>query len=635
MAARKKTTAQATQAAPSAIRTVEKEGDEGFFSHVRSNIKGGVDVPLYACTAVVSQRNRAGKTAVLDSVRLALTGSHPIGPHFADIVGLTGDGSAPQAVLDGKTGCATFSVPSGRKSGEHGLTGELASLKPSQVAGLLPLTALRDLLTLGTAKAREELFRRFGGEQATIPTPDGLDESQLVAWTAALASSVSPDVTERLAAAGEYVRKQKRATSAEIRSLEEEAERLREAIAGEGAVTDDVLTDLREKLERHEKARAARSLEARKDLLHKDLNEGLEEFQRQTPPETQEEFDAACLEDPALANLRTKREAFDEAVAARDALPAPNALAEAVLEVRNMTVRLAEGALQTTCLCCATSGVSTPALLESVEKLEKRHAESKQARAAAEALVDSKRRALREAEEAAHQSKAREFAAWQIRVRNYGSLKERLRRLGEDYKLAVTAFESAVGGEVPAEDAETLKARLDKLLKVKVARERTSAIVGAVRRAKNDLDDLKAVETVVGETLASLIATVRTKAETAVNAWMPEGFKAALVLENAEGRPECRWEVVGTDGRSHPRGAASGAEWSALTVAIACAWSEGSQYRFLLLDDGDLAGFSADNVEHFLNTIGKAVKNGKLTQAFVAWSRPEEIPSEGWGVVSL
>ena len=178
MAARKKTTAQAPTAAPSPVRVVTKPGSEGFFTNVRSNVKGGVDTRLYACTAIVSERNRAGKTAVLDSIRLALTGQHPVGPHFADLCELTADGSAPEAVLDGPHATGTFHVPNGRKSGDHALTGALAGFTGS-AAGLLPLSNLRDLLTLGTAKAREELFRRFGAT-GNIEVPDGLDESQLV-----------------------------------------------------------------------------------------------------------------------------------------------------------------------------------------------------------------------------------------------------------------------------------------------------------------------------------------------------------------------------------------------------------------------------------------------------------------------
>ena len=70
-------------------------------------------------------------------------------------------------------------------------------------------------------------------------------------------------------------------------------------------------------------------------------------------------------------------------------------------------------------------------------------------------------------------------------------------------------------------------------------------------------------------------------------------------------------------------------------VAIACAWSDGAPYRFLLLDDTDIAGFSAENVRNLLTTVAAAVKEGRLTQAFVAWSRPAEIPDEGWSVVAL
>ena len=164
---------------------------------------------------------------------------------------------------------------------------------------------------------------------------------------------------------------------------------------------------------------------------------------------------------------------------------------------------------------------------------------------------------------------------------------------------------------------------------------RQGEVAASIRTNKLLQEDLKAVESVIAETSQAMLVGIQTLAEASVNKWMPKGFKAALVLENADGKPECRWEVYGTDGRAHPRGAASGAEWSALAVAVACAWSEGSPIRILLIDDADLTGFSAENVRNLLEGVSKAVSDGRLTQALVAWSRPEEIPSEGWTVVSL
>ena len=56
---------EATTPPPAAVipikRTVTKTADApGFFATLKSNVKGGVDVPLGPCTAVVSERNRAG-----------------------------------------------------------------------------------------------------------------------------------------------------------------------------------------------------------------------------------------------------------------------------------------------------------------------------------------------------------------------------------------------------------------------------------------------------------------------------------------------------------------------------------------------------------------------------------------------
>jgi hypothetical protein len=101
-------------------------------------------------------------------------------------------------------------------------------------------------------------------------------------------------------------------------------------------------------------------------------------------------------------------------------------------------------------------------------------------------------------------------------------------------------------------------------------------------------------------------------------------FAARLVLDD-----DCRWGVLGRDGTPHGRGVASGSEWSSLAVALACAWTEGAPLRVLLLDDGDLGRFDPTHLAAFLSAVKGAVEAGRLTQAIVAWSRPNEIPS-GW-----
>ena len=126
---------------------VAKEGAPGYFRRIVSNVKGrDMDIPLAACTAIVSERNRAGKTAVLDAIRLALTGKHPIGPDAVDLAGLTADASLPFATLSGDAATTNFAFPDGKKTPALTVGGEFMTLPTAEAGKLLPMVANRDLL---------------------------------------------------------------------------------------------------------------------------------------------------------------------------------------------------------------------------------------------------------------------------------------------------------------------------------------------------------------------------------------------------------------------------------------------------------------------------------------------------------
>jgi DNA repair exonuclease SbcCD ATPase subunit len=627
MAPRKKKAAVETTAAE---RTYAVKGPtDGFFETVESNIKGGVRVGLGACTAVVSERNRAGKTAVLDSVRFALTGTHPIGPHYADLCGLTADGSAPWATLEavGKQRDARSLVPSGKKSVAHDDT---LGLSDAQRANLLPLSALRDLLTLGTAKAREELFRRFGtGSDVSAATvPAGLSPEQEKVWKQAFVySTPAADPAEKLASAGEWIRKEKRRLSTEMKSLEDEKARLRESVEETGTVTDAEIADIEATIGQHVARAKVQALIDQKDALGERLTALIDTFSATSKPLTDEEFHAR----PELAQRKTMVEAA--AKKWREA--------EAMLSVQGHVLRNAQQVLilrkclNAGCLVCDTVvpvNVSQRLIREMEESVTQLEAQA----APLKAEVAQAQRDYEAAVRAETAGLSAEKDEWRRQVRAYEDLAAQVKTTSEQYKAVVAALEAVgVTGEAPEGDVHALNDRLRELREAQSRQARYAAIGGDIRTLTRTQNDVKEVEKVIAEVTQDLVVTTKVKAEQAVNQWMPAGFKAALRLEDSEGKPVCRWEIIGADGTSHPRGAASGAEWSALAVALSCAWTEGSPYRFLLLDDADIAGFSAENVKNLLDTVSAAVQQGRLTQAFVAWSRPEEVPTKGWTVVQL
>jgi len=598
----------------------------GKFAALSSNIKGGVNVKLSPCTAIVSKHNRAGKTAVLDSFRFALTGAHPIGPHAADLAGLTADGSYPRAEMASLDGTCSASFQKGKKSVTHVVTGPMAHMTDEERAALLPLSATRDLLTLGSAKAREELFRRFGDGLDEMPQPKGLDEQQRALYQRAYAAGTG-DVVERLAAAGTWVRSHKRALSERLKALEEEKSRLFGEASEGGAITDDVLDALEAKLAQWEAYKLGGTLRAHIDGLSNTLNLMIDQFSALEAPISSEQLKAQLEAHPKLAAHMTETKRLLELQDKLDADSGKLKLLEAVLRLRK---GLEHGACY---VCAADFNGDVAAMVNAAEQAIYAEAERL---ATARAEIDAQKKATAQAEHEWHMVREGVTRNWQINVREYEQAKQRVQDTAEHFKRE-QAKAAAAGAVVdaPDESEESIVSRLDAAKLALAHSDRGEQVSAAIRQLKDEQGDCKAVEVVLEHTLTKLLEGVKDAAEEAVNRWMPAGFKAELCLESDDGKPECRWEVIGRDGKAHRRGALSGAEWAALSVAIACAWTAGSHSRYLLLDDADIAGFNPENLKATLAMVSAAVRNGDLTQALVAWSRPHEIPTEGWSVVEL
>lgn len=603
----------------------------GYFSRVTSNVKTQhMDIKLSACTAIVSERNRAGKTAVLDAFRLALTGKHPIGPHAVDLAGLTPDGELPAATLSGEKAGSSFAFPDARKTGVLTALGEFQALSAAEIDGLLPLVQHRELLTLGTAKAREELFQRFGDKSAVqTVAPVGLSPEQVALWNAALQNSAGHDSVEKLAAAGAQMRSIKRTLSAQLKALEEEKLRLHATQVGVGTPTDDLLREVQRKLDIHRVLAQTQASRNRAQQTEAQLLALIAEYEQLKPLPTEAErqevltaLDRKWQPAPLQAKLAVAQVNIEQC--------------QRNVQLFTLVVRLREQIKNDGCIICAAPqpvmGTYVDCLIIAAEK------ELTDARQALQAAISAQTQDSVLLTHIIH-SRAAELQALQL---DWGSQEAERKRLTQALQVAQTNYLAArdvlseLGvQEVPSESQEQLQQQLTELQLARQGVIRTSELAALIRAKTTEQSDVKAVETQLGMTLNGLIASVRAAAQEAVNLWMPPGFRAVLMLEDEDGKPACRWEIIGSDGRPHPRGAASGAEWAALTVAIACAWSEGQKYRFLLLDDSDLAGFNATNVQAALTMVSDAVKAGRLTQALVAWSRPTEIPNEGWSMVVL
>jgi hypothetical protein len=193
----------------------------------------------------------------------------------------------------------------------------------------------------------------------------------------------------------------------------------------------------------------------------------------------------------------------------------------------------------------------------------------------------------------------------------------------------VEAVSAGTGATYDGPDSASVKTQIDEIRSYEDRKRQIDECARLSRRAKLENDIAKELGREAATLLTRLIEHVAGEAETAVNKYMTEGFIAKLHLDDKH----CEWRVVGMDDRAHSRGAMCGAERGMLTLALALAWTEDSPIRLLTLDDDDLHGFSPKNIGLFLTRIKELADDGIITQAFIAWSRPDEIP-DGWNIIN-
>lgn len=598
------------------------------FTAVTSNIKGGVVRDLAPCTAIVSEHNRVGKTAVLDSIRLALTGQHPIGPHYADLCGLTATRVAPYARLDiGNDVAAELKFEEGKKTATHNLNFQLSTLTEEQRRALLPLATLGDLLKLGTTKAREELFRRFGRKtlEQELQPPRGLSLEQQRLFIK-MANAVQGDNFTKLTGVGTAIRSEKRALSDDIKKYTERSEQLAlEASVGIASNEDIAAAEAELAVARnYEKAAQTR---AGFEKLTAELNALIDLSEQMPALEDAEVRKSRLAAHPLHSELKDAERLRDAAHNEFHALKGGSTQVYAL--VQQLRDQLAHGE---TCMVCAQPPPANAAALK--QQIDAYMAQSKQALDAANQKYNEAERACQEVQHSLQAVIDDDDCRYGAAKADKERVQRELNAKVSEYKQAKSLLDSVGVLEAPKHAVIELEAMLNQMRRsAKVAEEQTT-VAGYVRQTQNTQNDLKVVEEAFEGLLIRRLKDVRVTAEEAVNAWMPEGFQASLVLEE-DGKDVCRWEVLGKDGKAHPQGAASGAEWGTLAVALACAWTEGNPVRVLLLDDGDFAGLNPTNLKRLLSMVAKAVKEGKLTQAICAWARPEEIATDEWTVVSL
>jgi len=201
-----------------------------------------------------------------------------------------------------------------------------------------------------------------------------------------------------------------------------------------------------------------------------------------------------------------------------------------------------------------------------------------------------------------------------------------IRRLAaaESAARSISSLEPPAKPERPSNEIEAEIGRLE------TARRGHEAYEDALRRSRaleRSQQDVKVLELEAKTALSTLLSGTKASAEEAVQRFLPPGF--SVVLETTE--TACAWKIVGADGAPHGIGSMSGAEEAALILALCLAWPENGP-RYVVLDDKDLGLFSPTNLRALLSGVEALQKKGDITQAFVCWTRRDEIPP-GWQIV--
>lgn len=574
-----------------------------LIDHVISTIKDGVDCRLGPCT-VITRPNRGGKTAILDAIRVALGASHPIGR----------DGSLLQLVPEPELGLRSAVYGNGELLAEAVIDAGMRRAKFTRHVSLpgdddlvVSSAEIEQLLSFGPARAREALCRRWYVTRAEhLEPPAELNEEQRGLWRVAATMRHEPIAVNVLSA-----------LSADFRG------HARTPVDTSPPPTpppaEQEITDARTRLDAIVVACAnrmrARLLAGQAERLQSSLLES-----------------ASAGEVASVWAGREQAARTRVDVAQTEYVRVQTLWAGSASNVQgvDVTVNARQIMLQRsdrTCICCGlqVDTLRLRSLLASGQDVQTAiHAEMA-SRHALLVAADAERTAARVDLEEVRQCQrlaAEAAAARQRQVEELATIRRVLREEGVSGEV-----HSASEDEAARHDAQTA---YDTLLSRRTQAAHATAMVRREAEERRLAAVYRVLERVAARRQVEVLAEVVNQAVATVNKYMPAGFAAMLDLDERV----CRWTVYGRDGAAHPQGAMSGAEESALRLGLLGAWAEGRPMRVLLLDDRDLLGLDPQNIAKTFEAVHAAVTRGDFTQAVVVWTRPNEVPHEGWTVVT-
>jgi hypothetical protein len=627
---------------------VDAEGIKlGPITYIEGTVKGFVQHRFHSRLVAFLGKNRRGKTAALDTIRISMTGKHPVGKHGTSFYELAPEGCEEfYALARGPNLESRFAVPLNKK-GEPSLppTKPTRGLDLLKIEGLpdaetlfarmLPMQSWGKLVTLGSTLGREEIFRRFG-QIDTVPVPMGLSDEQRALWAKGHDAVVAelarrkrkdPETLDDAAAVltdmSRWFRTETLSLGRQIRAAKERIEKHRAEILPAVAGAEE-LPKLREELKKADAWERSAGLRTRKAQIEKEI----EAYRAAVRPLNAEEEKRAELEAAldredaakvaAIAELKTQLTALDAELA-------ENAfrLGGGLWYIRELKVREEAGKAAGTgiapCFVCSSPFKPRAVLARDEPTVKKRQKET-------DALVAKKTAVTRAIDDASGQlevfreERRRRALALERQKNDLKVAFGRLESARDENAAALAGVPDSYAGPTAVELRGQIKA-LEDAVAAQAALEAESA---ALKKLELDHFHMSTLEEETTGELARLLRRTSEAANAAVNRYITPGVVSLLNLDKAQ------WMVVGADGRPHSKKVISGLECGSLIPALACAWTEGAPGRFVLLDDEDLAGFDPENLALLLDALKRAVEADLLTQVFIAWSRPDEIPND-WG----
>lgn len=545
------------------------------FDRIVANIKGDIDYALKPCT-VIAGRNKRGKTSVLDTIRLALTGKHPVGPHASNLAELApSDALRLHAKLYGPSGNVAWEMESedGRwkKPRPPLFSGALRDLTADQRRACLVLDH-GDLLSFGADRMRRTITERFG-ELEEVPTPEGLNADQLAAWNSArLNTQTKADPSEQLVAMQKWFGEQVRVQAKAAEQHASVAERLKAEVESMGGGV--ALDQIKQRIKTAGMWEEAQGRIERRDALLAELED------------INEQVAAARIEE--AANVDTRAE-----------LTAELQIARAQLATHQRLLQVATQSTNNCCILCGTEDVDMSDVVRDIE----------------------------------HQIQDAQSQVNDLDRKLKGIPASKLPRLTERQRT-IKATLDGINVELPkpwtGPSTIELKKQRDAIIEAENTRKRYEAEQAAAEKCAREQQTYRLMQQQATRMLQSFLQNMKSSAEEAVNRYMPEGFTASLQISETE----VQWRMVGADQRHHKRGAMSGSEQGALALAVAQAWGENNPLRIVLLDDTDMGVFDPDTLKLVFQRFKASVDQGLLTQVIIGWNRPHEVPAD-WHVIEL